>query len=335
MDVLPIFTENYQANHRIVSFCPRGISNESKFCYFNASLQVLLNENTFLNLLRSLKDSFSENELQQLPFSRNFLLLSEELRKYGVKSRNSSPIDAREIKFTSYVSSGRFAEGVQEDASEVLHFLINKLHDEMISTTSMGISETPISSMFFGAVDRNGANTGDIFTVLPVEISHERVLTVEDALLRTFRAPQFCVAGQQVIVDRFSSLPDILLLQLKIFKFSKRHGQMKMFKKIQLTQDLTIPEQILSESLQALPLQTRKYCLTSVIYHSGEDMTYGHYTADCYHSGRKGWINYDDTHLSEVDHPNVQQNNVDDSPYILVYRRYQSNSSNKRRRRRN
>ena len=154
--------KDYQLKHSAPALKPRGIRNKQNWCYVNATLQALLACPPFYNLIKTVYASIKSTNaagMAQVPFLSALGRYVSEF-KARVRSESSSskvnnsstvltvngkelvigePFDidyfydtlmAGTAETTNEMQFGK--SGRQEDAQELLTFLLNRLHDEMV-----------------------------------------------------------------------------------------------------------------------------------------------------------------------------------------------------------
>ncbi|XP_077983517.1 ubiquitin carboxyl-terminal hydrolase 10-like [Glandiceps talaboti] len=132
--------------YRALAFQPRGLNNVGNWCYVNAILQALLACPPLYNLLKSLPvtplsrrgqsstpmmDSLGEfvNEFLPMPPKPGGKRTAQDLRP-------GAPFEPTYIyNLLTMLKSSMSIRGRQEDAEEFLGFILNGLHEEMLSCT--------------------------------------------------------------------------------------------------------------------------------------------------------------------------------------------------------
>lgn len=158
------------------------------------------------------------------------------------------------------------------------------------------------------------------FLLLHLDISHEGVATIEDAL-RLYSIPETLdeyrtTSGKAGVVTarksvNLQTLPKIMILHLKRFGYGT-NGSTKLHKSVRFPLEL-----VLSRDLLVSPTtEGRKYTLISSVTHHGREASKGHYTADaCY--PRNQWFRFDDASVTAIGTNKV----LHDQAYILFYKR--------------
>lgn len=141
---------NYTVDGRAISLQPRGLINQSNYCYINSILQALLACPPVYNLLSGLAANISSNEkrkptpvidgmcrfvkeFQHLPAGQRVNRRTDKQKKDQTISINyDSPFEPSWIYRMLNGIRSDLIEGRQEDAEEFLGCLLNGLNDEML-----------------------------------------------------------------------------------------------------------------------------------------------------------------------------------------------------------
>ena len=122
---------------------------------------------------------------------------------------------------------------------------------------------------------------------------------------------------------RIETLPPVLILHLKRFKFVEKLGRfVKLNFRVEFSETLTLPTGA-APPAAAAAAATRPYALTAVVAHVGSGMRQGHYVAYVKKSGH--WFLFDDDAVSLVTWAEVQQcygdpdARVSNTGYLLFY----------------
>lgn len=139
------FLSSYTVDGKVISLEPRGLLNQSNYCYINSILQALVACPPLYNLLSELSGHISLNDNRKgtpvidamCCFMKEFKHLSPNLRKNSKKETNvmiktDIPFIPTWILKLLNGNNSELMEGRQEDAEEFLGFLLNGLNDEML-----------------------------------------------------------------------------------------------------------------------------------------------------------------------------------------------------------
>ena len=139
------FLKNYNLNHKSPSIKPRGLSNQSNWCFVNAILQALVACPPFFNLIKALPAEVLNEDKSILKSLYEFFQEFQPMEKFPKQHRrgkkNEDLLMVKTFEATSVyktlldLNSDNFkvVEGRQEDAEEFLTFLLNGVNDEMLA----------------------------------------------------------------------------------------------------------------------------------------------------------------------------------------------------------
>ncbi|XP_076355376.1 ubiquitin carboxyl-terminal hydrolase 10-like [Tachypleus tridentatus] len=131
-----------QLNHTTVFLQPRGLINQSNWCYINATLQALLVCPPFYNMLNKLTSILGQSRTNSsTPILDSLVEFVHEFPTVPFAGRNKRKEDL--IIGTSFepvnvykmlnVIKSECVQGRQEDAEEFLSCILNGLHEEMLA----------------------------------------------------------------------------------------------------------------------------------------------------------------------------------------------------------
>lgn len=169
---------------------------------------------------------------------------------------------------------------------------------------------SPISRIFSGRLRYHLSDAGggkdavnlEPFFTLSLEIADEAVNSIDSALAAHFEKEAFrrSLPGTGATVDAtkatfLDDLPQVLILHLKYFQYSGDTGSSKLFKPLPIPLQLSIPNKLIPPKTH---VPDRLYKLYAVVFHHGEALAGGHYTADVWSGGR--WVEVDDAKVDSV-----------------------------------
>ncbi|KAF2363656.1 Peptidase C19 ubiquitin carboxyl-terminal hydrolase [Trinorchestia longiramus] len=147
------FLREYKTNSNSVTMQPRGLTNKNYWCYANTVLQALTAVPQFVNLYSAMQQQVgSAVTPHTMPISHSIISY---LKEFSIMNTSSINLSARARKKTGQnivnlpevqlgdpfepssiqnmlleKPGGQFMEGCQQDAEEMLSFLLNASHDE-------------------------------------------------------------------------------------------------------------------------------------------------------------------------------------------------------------
>lgn len=252
-----------------------------------------------------------------MPITRTFIEFLQEITPASSRGNRGGALDLgttlclstlqREMSY----KTNRFFEGEMGDAEEFLTCLLNQLKEEALQN---GIA-TPIATMTGFTSNLVTDNGLEEFVTLPLNVFKNRCKTLQDILIYNF-----CDNEDGACSSKISHLPEILYIQMKLFKFSRTKGVEKITKKLSFPSILDIPDDVLDSSVN-LNAKQKKYKLHAVVYHEGYSAEEGHYTSIVYNQAAGSWIHFDDSKVEATQAPDQEVPDEFYSPYLLVYRR--------------
>ncbi|XP_071757559.1 uncharacterized protein LOC139913444 [Centroberyx gerrardi] len=322
-----------------------GLENSGNSCYLNAVLQCLCST---VPLVEYLLNQGTRKELarRKCRVAEVFVRLLEEM--WLGQSSSCAPVEARSAVCSIHP---QFNNQSQQDAQELLLFLLNALHDDlkkgerrqMCSSTRESRRDqnrnpptaagepTIVSHLFEGQLSymtlcmhcNHQAHSKQIFTMLSLPIPTDIIKCSLQDCLSLFFQQSILTGGEQMlcsacgvrrdttVLTSLDEPPEILMLHLK------RFGCKGMNKVKLRTNVLFSMENLdLNPFLSSPSAQHTSYCLYAVVNHTGH-LDMGHYTALCHNALTHSWHCFDDSVVKEVQDGSVQSPNA----YMLLYSR--------------
>ncbi|XP_034428826.1 uncharacterized protein LOC117754172 [Hippoglossus hippoglossus] len=332
--------ENESKRWNIPGVC--GLDNFGNSCYLNAVLQCLCSTVPLVEHLLN-QDNRKELARSKCRVAEVFVRLLEEM--WLGRSSSCAPVEARSVLCFILPQFNNYS---QQDAQELLLFLLNALHDNLKKvakrhmrrvkkdqsrncTTAAGDS-TIVSRLFEGQLSYTTlcthcnlqAHSTQAFTVLSLAIPTDILkCSIQDCLSLFFE--QTVLSGGEKMLCSMCGLrretevltcldkpPEILMLHLKRFG-CKGKNQVKLRTNVVFPTKLDLT-QFLSSSVQNTSCSS--YRLYAVVNHAGH-LNMGHYTALCHNTLTRSWHCFDDSAVREVQDGFVQSPNA----YLLFYSR--------------
>ncbi|KAF2984234.1 hypothetical protein EK904_013369, partial [Melospiza melodia maxima] len=250
--------ENVRLIHKPVSLQPRGLINKGNWCYINATLQALVACPPMYHLMKSIPMySKSQRPCTSTPMLDSFVRLMNEFTNMPVPPKAKQALGdkiVRDIRpgaafeptyiyrLLTVIKSSLSEKGRQEDAEEYLGFILNGLHEEMLTLKKL---LSPHNEIYQQSSKESA--TLQLFFTLQLDIQSDKIRTVQDALeslvARESVQGYTTKTKQEVEISRrltLEKLPPVLVLHLKRFVYEKTGGCQKLIKNIEYTVDLEI-----------------------------------------------------------------------------------------------
>ncbi|XP_008336221.1 ubiquitin carboxyl-terminal hydrolase 37-like [Cynoglossus semilaevis] len=283
-----------------------GFPNLEQTCYINSTLQGLLTLTHFVEQV--------QNQQEVCCYCPNSDILSGLVRVGDCRSSNN--IIEKTCVLTSFKKiiaefNPEFEDDLQKDAHEFLSCVLNTIRsltlELKMAAHVMGRSYScPVEANIVFRMLNTRRCTGCGVTSAKEEeyinLSLDLVPggTVSDCLEEYLKETQLeykceCGGGMSMQQFVFSTLPNVLILQLKRFTFTPTYTQMKLNHPVLLLRDLEV-------NLNSSAGQNPEVCysLVSIISHLGSRTQYGHYICDGVQRDSSGgltdnWLTYDDS----------------------------------------
>ena len=302
-----------QPDERLNGVGNRGQVNLGNTCYFNALMQVLAHADP-------VKEYVEKTEVaQDKPVTSGFKNLVMAIWAEGHGGQVYDP--KKFLQLCRKNAPGSFGKRSQEDAYEAYGAVLNMFDDENLK-----------GLYYFQVASRLHCPTHGI-DVKPKMEPHSGLTlsftkTEDDVdvtdLLRSWGTPERVEAkcGKETndpVASKSSFLmtvPEVLVVQLGRFAFNRGLVR-KINTGVRFDIDLDLGEIMKDRIDPTLASQgSLKYKLTGVVYHHGEGLKSGHYTADYHNSFSNRWFHADDMRITRTDTPGKQNSS---SAYILIY----------------
>ncbi|KAM8893694.1 uncharacterized protein AB9W97_010704 isoform 1-T2 [Spinachia spinachia] len=323
-----------------------GLDNSGNSCYLNAVIQCLCST---VPLVEHLLNRDTRKELGSrsgCPVAQMFVRLLEEM--WLGSSSSCAPVEARSVMCSVLPQFDNYS---QQDAQELMLFLLNALNDELkkvarrqmlssVRRTRRGgdrncaamESTTIVSRLFEGQLGYttlcthcdHQTHSTQTFTVLSLPIPKDTIKCSIQDCLSLFFGQTVLTAAEQVLCSvcglkretavhtSLDKPPEILMLHLKRFS-CKGRNQVKLRTNVFFASRLNLSP-FLSSSVQNTFYSS--YRLYAVVNHTGH-LNMGHYTALCHNACTRSWHCFDDSAVREVQDSLVQSPNA----YVLLYSR--------------
>ncbi|XP_064192602.1 uncharacterized protein LOC135255404 [Anguilla rostrata] len=315
--------------------CPGlcGLVNCGNTCYMNAVLQCLLGTVPLVEHFLDRRNRSNISSLQSQAVAGPFLRLVEEV--WLVKRDSWTPSEMRDVVCTLHP---QFDNSCQQDAQELLLFLLNALHDDLKkredkqegdNSPDLPGESSIITRLFEGQlsyvtlcmdcshqIQRNQVST---MLSLPVP-NHVIKCSLQDCLALFFQqstlthsermlCPECGLRQDTAVQTTLVKPPEILVLHLKRFECRGNHK-----KKLKTNVVFPLENLDLSPFSPSPSPRHSKYSLYAVVNHTG-NLDMGHYTAYLHNAHTRSWHKFDDASVSDIQDHLVQSLGA----YILLY----------------
>ncbi|XP_053712292.1 ubiquitin carboxyl-terminal hydrolase 37-like isoform X3 [Synchiropus splendidus] len=286
------------------TFQSLGFPNPGNYCYINATLQSLL---TLVDFVRDIRGQKSDSTV-----IRTFMNIQachnadNQLKsRLLVAFKHAVAEEAPEFKNNTQKDAHEFLVAVMEHMMHLQAFQDSLLF-QMVSNRMCTSCAT-------------GSYKEEAFTHISLNLSSGGK-TVRQ-LLRDFMMTQLdycCQCGSQEANQQYSfvTLPKVLVLHLKRFKYTGDQSLSKITEPISLQKDLLVPSD----------KGGGKYYLVSIISHIGPGASRGHYISDGVNpyapptDPSDSWLTYNDLVVSRTSCKSVCEQRQE-TAYILFYNR--------------
>lgn len=343
-----------------------GLRNLGNTCFMNAILQSLSNLKHFSCYFKELPaielNGKSNNDSMKKYYTRSYqsddISLVEELRKVlcALWQGQTVAISPDSLFTVVWKVVPRFRGYQQHDAHEFMHYLLDRVHTELLQTNLYSNGKETIVSGIFGGdlrsevtclkcgnISKKEEAYLDLSLDIPVKLQQKltaeqkkkqsKVCHLTDCLQRFVEVENLDESEwyicrnckkRQPSTKKFwiLRLPNVLCLHLKRFRYSQ-HARTKVDTFVRFPiKDLNMSSYLLKSPGQKPSRMSTKahiYDLAAVVVHHGSGAGSGHYTTYARHDG--AWYNFNDSTVSLTSEDSI----VHCKSYILFYTRQYPN----------
>ncbi|KAJ1918244.1 hypothetical protein H4219_002716 [Mycoemilia scoparia] len=286
---------------------PRGLVNAGNTCFMNVVFQSLLYCAPFYNALRQIREKVAFSFNSRIPLVESLIMFLNEFPKCDTKEDPFDFDHTYDIEpfVPQFVYDAldrkkifRTMKGSQEDAQEFMGYLLDGIHEELMSAV----------------IYTRAVPSDNVYTLHSAfeELVHKEILECYMGINGTK-----VDATKQLTLE---SVPQVLVLHLKRFIFCPEKGIQKIHKFVAYRESFEISPQWVSR-LDQHKIRNAKYELKTVIYHHGESAGGGHYTCDISRAPGE-WVRFDDVDIDYLEsEASVLCEKDDRHAYILFYQR--------------
>ncbi|KAJ3037773.1 hypothetical protein HK097_003385 [Rhizophlyctis rosea] len=299
---------------------PRGLRNSGNMCYMNTILQPLVHCAPFHNVLKQFGASNPHSFGGRTPILDAILLFLNEFSEEETRDSLDVAKATAEAFAPEYIYEALRkwkkleVQGRQEDAEEFLGFLLDGLHEEMLSVAGKGKAGPAQAQQ--AAEDDQWLEVGKKNKTLV----NRQIKTEPSPITGIFSGTMRSMVRRAGKRDSANTEP-FQTLQLEITRFvydTETNTIRKLHKHVEYPVSLKIRPEILSPSARQTTGTTLEYQLFAVIYHHGQLAGGGHYTCHVQRDGDQ-WLCFDDEEVSVAREKDVLTGGKDRQPYMFFY----------------
>jgi len=323
------FLQDHALNHRLT---PCDQTDNIIWCFVNVTVQAVMKTPSFYNVMKTLPYAGMKKNFMLKVYKMVTDFMTEFSPFEKKKNENNLSVEFYSSIFTKNMD---LPMGMTYEARSFfqfllnLTFLLNEVNVEMLTNLKPVVSEYEVleennfghnnpnedlqgegslGCIFQGQLQSRDKTESTLivqpFFTLSLDIKSKNINNLTEAMLHYF------------VLDKndghFEELPTVLTIHLKRFIYDESAGCQKLLKDIEFPEDLKIPWEFLSH-VNKYGGKQPTYRLFGIVYHSGEDVSDGHYVTAFNHPSL-GWLNCDKGVMSSM--PQRLRNSV---PYILFY----------------